>query len=100
MRLRVRLDAKRAAIEMRYLPPEVKRPVRAALRNLIVDPLGRVPRLDVRRLRTRHPPDLYRLRIGEWRVVYTFDAENLYVFRVFHRSEGYDWMDRLDGSVP
>lgn len=79
---------------IRFLPPEVKQRIRATLRTLVNDPLGISNQFDVRRL-DRPPSETrtLRVRIGDWRVVYQVDDAHLTVFRVFHRSEGYDWLD-------
>lgn len=77
--------ARSAAKEFRSLPTELKHRVGAAIDNLIEDP--RPP--GVRKL-VGHKR-LYRIRVGQYRVVYEIDDEEklLLVTRVRHRREVY-----------
>jgi len=36
--------------------------------------------------------DLYRLRVGDYRIIYYKDDECIKVTQVIHRSRGYDWL--------
>lgn len=94
---RVRLDRSHAADVLRHIPPEVKRPLREALRYLGDDPTGRTHRLDVKLLDTGPElPRLFRLRLGEWRVVFALQDGEVHVMRIFHRGDGYAWLERLE----
>jgi mRNA-degrading endonuclease RelE of RelBE toxin-antitoxin system len=92
MSWRVRL-APVAAEVLRTCAPATRRELRAALRALAQDPSGREGALDVREL-TMDPPRLFRLRVGDWRVVYGVAGKDLLVARVFHRKDGYGWLER------
>jgi mRNA-degrading endonuclease RelE of RelBE toxin-antitoxin system len=95
MTLRVRLDPGFAARELTALPPEVKRRVRGALRQLAADPTGSRHGLDVKELApTLRASRAFRLRLGDWRVVFLVEARELQVMRIFHRREGYGWLER------
>ena len=85
-----------AAAVIRGLPPPTKRRIKAAVVALADDPTGVERPGAVKRLRTREPEGgWYRLRVGSWRVVYRVVGQRVEVVRVFPRSEGYGWMDRL-----
>ncbi|AIY90021.1 hypothetical protein GACE_0975 [Geoglobus acetivorans] len=47
---------------------------------------------DVKKLVGTKEPPLFRLRVGEYRIVFwvDWDSKTIYVERIFHRSEGYD----------
>lgn len=82
---------------IRSLPPGPKRMVRIGLDHLGVDPSGRTTGADVKLLATdRRTPRIFRLRAGDWRVVFTVERRVVSVLRVFHRSEGYAWLARLE----
>jgi mRNA-degrading endonuclease RelE of RelBE toxin-antitoxin system len=49
--------------------------------------------LDIKRLRTGED-SWFRLRVGDWRAVYRLQPASVDVLRVFHRSEGYEWIER------
>ena len=75
-----------AAKEFRALPEEIKWRVRKA-----VESLHRNPRpTGVRKLHSRDP--LYRIRVGQYRVVYELDdeAERIRITRVRHRRDAYE----------
>jgi mRNA-degrading endonuclease RelE of RelBE toxin-antitoxin system len=96
MTLRVALHPREAASVMRDVPPKVRRRMKAALSKLAADPSGRSSKLDVMELKTDEPgPRVFRLRTGDWRLAYSVRGARLYVHRIFHRSEGYGWLERL-----
>ena len=74
------------------MPPATKRKVKAALRRLAEDPGGTTNLLDVKRLDFTPGQPIYRSRIGDWRVAFTVDKD-VVVLRIFHRHEGYGWLD-------
>ena len=96
MKRRVQLEAV-ARDTLRYLPPDTKKRIRAALLALADDPLGLTSSIDVKRLArpTKDGPDILRARLGDWRIVYAPRERELLVLNVFHRSEGYGWLERL-----
>jgi len=75
-----------AARSLRRMPTQDARTVRARLDQLAVDP--RAPHLDVRRLAGREG---YRLRVGDWRVLYDLDdrLRVIDVLDVRQRKEAY-----------
>lgn len=92
-RLRLRRDT---ALEvLRTMPPTPRKRMRAALGRLADDPSGRSNGLDVRPLHTDGPTTVYRLRVGEWRAGWMLRGECVDVVRIFHRSDGYGWLERL-----
>ncbi len=79
---------------VRTLAPQPKQDIRAVLRKLREDP--RHPEVDVRVLRKDGPTRFFRARVRKYRIIYTVRGGDVYVWRILHRSEGYDWFDRLD----
>lgn len=65
--------------------------VLAALSLLEEDPATPRPGLDVKKLAAAPRGRLFRLRIGEYRVLYEidFDSNLVFVTTIFHRSRGY-----------
>lgn len=92
--MRVRLDPDQALAVLRAMPPTPRKRMRAALRALAKDPSGRSVDLDVKRLQTPGDPPAFRLRVGEWRAGWLLHKDALDVIRIFHRDEGYRWLDR------
>ena len=73
-----------ASRDMRRLDQNVARRIREAVRRL-----GEQERGDIRRLRGQEQE--WRLRVGDWRVIFTYDDQEhtIYVGRVLHRREAY-----------
>lgn len=79
---------------VRTLAPGPKKRIRAALEAIREDP--RPEGFDVKVLRKDGPDRYFRVRVGDYRIVYAPRGKHTYVFRIMHRSEGYEWFDRLD----
>ncbi len=48
---------------------------------------------DVRKLKgIKGREDLYRLRVGDYGIIYYEDAEFIKVTQIIHRSKGYEWL--------
>lgn len=92
--MKVRLDPDGALTTLRSMPPGPRKRMREALRLLADDPSGHENGLDVKRLRTPGDPPAFRLRVGAWRAVWLLQPDHLDVLRIFHRSEGYSWLER------
>jgi mRNA interferase RelE/StbE len=70
------------------LDKDAQRRVRKGLERLAAG-----GRADVKRLKgVKGREDLFRLRVGDYWVVYSEDSDAIRVTRVFHRSAGYDWL--------
>ncbi|MHB8585059.1 MAG: type II toxin-antitoxin system RelE family toxin [Thermoplasmatota archaeon] len=94
MRIRLRAEA---AATIRSLPPSTKKRIRQALVELRGDPQGATGAQDIRKLSSKNVRAVvYRVRVEDWRVVYAIEAPEIQVARVFHRREGYGWMERLE----
>ena len=69
--------------DMKAMSPEVARRIIKKLELLRDDLQG-----DVKRLVNYSPA--YRLRVGDWRVLFDVDGPTLKIQRVIHRSKAYD----------
>jgi mRNA interferase RelE/StbE len=84
-----------AAARVRSLAPETKRRIKRGILSLPDDPTGDERKLDVKRLLGHgEARPVYRLRVGDWRVVYRVTETRIEIIRVFPRREGYGWMER------
>ncbi len=78
-------------------PPKGVPGVGRGQRRLAQDPTGRTVGLYVKELDVSEAlPRLYRLRVGEWRAVFAVGPREVIAARIFHRRDGYAWMDRVD----
>ncbi len=85
MNYRIEITAS-AKKEMNALPVEAHRRIAVAIRVLSVD-----PRLYSGSKKLRRPLDGYRIRVGDWRVLYIVDDEThtVVVYSVMNRREVY-----------
>ncbi|HYO08221.1 MAG TPA: type II toxin-antitoxin system RelE/ParE family toxin [Tepidisphaeraceae bacterium] len=73
----------RAVRDLQGLDPQVRRRVLAKIRSMSDDLAG-----DVKRLTTFTPE--YRLRVGDWRVLFEVADQRIIVHRVRRRDAAYD----------
>lgn len=76
------------------LAPGPKKAIRKALTAIREDP--RAPGQDVKLLRHDGPQRYFRLRVDDYRIVFSPRGRITYVWRIMHRSDGYEWLERLD----
>lgn len=76
--------SKQALKALRRMQPRQARLIRARLARLAEDPAA--PELDVRRLVGR---DGYRIRVGDWRVIYAIGGETINVAFIAPRGDVY-----------
>ena len=51
-------------------------------------------RLDIKKLKgTGDREDLYRLRVGDYRITYSIEPDEIRVIRIDHRGKGFSWLD-------
>ncbi len=51
------------------------------------------PGADIKKLKGFENPALYRLRVGEFRVIYAIQGRQIKVTEVMRRGKGYAWLD-------
>ena len=57
------------------------------------DPVSEVLHADIKKLKgTKKRVDLYRLRVGDYRVIYTLENNTIFVLEIITREKGYDWL--------
>jgi len=48
---------------------------------------------DIKKLKGSRNPSLYRLRVGEFRIIYSVNKKEVRVTEIMKRSKGYEWID-------
>lgn len=77
-----------AVRQLRKVPPDIRKRVASALRVLEEDPFRARPKADIRILEGTEPRK-YRIRIGDYRAVYSVAGAEVKVIEVFVRGRGY-----------
>jgi len=83
----VRLS-KKAAKKLKQLDDNTRERIKDKLKNFANEPFSH----DVKKLIGSQDPPLYRLRVGDYRIIFWIDwnKQTIFVEQVIHRSEGYD----------
>lgn len=87
------LLSKTAARQLERLPANATRRIRERMRVLERDPLRPRPGADIRVLWAHDDPPLYRLRVGEYRVLYFVLPAEVRITEIVHRSQAYRGLD-------
>ena len=87
------LLSKTALRQLERLNRDVEARIRRQLPVLEEDPFRPRPAADIRPLWSHDDPPLYRLRIGDYRVLDSVLGEEVRVTEILHRSQGYRGLD-------
>ncbi len=91
---RVKINWPEVQPYLQSLAPAPRRRIRKAIRLLSDNPRPRG--LNIKILETDSSgAKFYRIRIGDHRIVYSVHGAVVYVHRVFHREDGYGWLERI-----
>jgi len=72
---------------------ELEQKSKNRIKNALKDIAAGNERRDVKKLKgLKGREDLYRLRVGDYRIIYYEDDECIKVTQIIHRSRGYDWL--------
>jgi len=75
-----------AAKQFRKLSIDIRNRVLTTIRILRIDPFSEI--LNIRKIRGRR--DLYRLRIGDYRLIYSIEDQTaILIIRIRHRKDAY-----------
>jgi len=87
------LLSRTALRQWRVLDAQARVRISRALSELANDPRRSRPGADIRKLRGSGRPPLYRLRVGDYRIVYAMVGNAVKVTGLFHRRKGYDFLE-------
>ena len=75
------------------LNPETKKRLKSGIKSLELDPFKSRSHSDIKKLKgTKKREDLYRLRVGDYRVIYAVEESTIFVLEIITRERGYDWL--------
>jgi mRNA interferase RelE/StbE len=75
------------------LNSETKERLKSGIKNLETDPFKSRSHADIKKLKgTKKREDLYRLRVGDYGVIYTVESNAVFVLEIIPREKGYDWL--------
>ncbi len=81
-----------ASKEFKALQTKEQERIREKLKELAEDPYNKLNRLDTKKL-SGDKHFYFRLRVGNYRVIYYLEEETIKVVRIAIRSDAYSWLD-------
>ena len=73
------------------LEPKLRERIKSTLRRLAENPYEARSGVDITKLAgTKGRQDLFRLRVGDYRMIYAIESKVVYVTDLFHRGKEYD----------
>ena len=84
--------SKTAVSQLNLLNPNMKARIKSGIKSLEENPFQRSSGSDIKRLVTAADPPLFRLRIGDYRVIYFVVQDEVKITEIIHRSKGYKWL--------
>ena len=84
----------RAVKSFKQLDSQTQKRLKKRLNELRADPFTKKHSTDIKKLKgIRGRQDLFRLRVGDYRIIYTIEDKTIFVTSIFHREKGYDWLN-------
>lgn len=87
------LISKTAIKQLESLDRDARERIKTALRELEMSPFDPRPKADIKKLQKITKHVLYRLRVGNYRIVYSVENTDVKVAKIFKRELGYEWLD-------
>lgn len=87
------LISETAIKQLGKLEEQVQSRIKKHLFVLKEDPFRPRPLADIKKLQGFDKPILYRLRIGDFRIIYTIQENQVKITEIIPRSKGYAWLD-------
>ena len=79
--------------ELRDLDKQLTERIMVALNELEDDPFKARPKADIKKLKGFRNPDMFRLRVGDYRIVYTVLRNEVKITHILKRSTIYKGLD-------
>ncbi len=74
------------------LEEKVQKRIKIAFSKLKENPYQKRSGVDIKKLEGSFNPKLFRLRIGDYRLVYSIVEKEIRITNIIHRNKGYKWL--------
>ncbi|MBU0591339.1 type II toxin-antitoxin system RelE/ParE family toxin [Candidatus Micrarchaeota archaeon] len=92
MKLKV-VISESAKKEFLHLMPEIQKRLKKAFDELSDNPYENRSDADIKKLRGAYKPPFYRIRIGDYRIIYAVVENEIRITSIIHRKKGYKWLE-------
>ncbi len=85
--------ANSALKELKNLDKNIANRILLSFKELEEDPFKTRPKADIKKLKGVANPDMFRLRVGDYRIVYTTERNSVKITHILQRSSIYKRLD-------
>ncbi len=85
--------ANSALTELKNINKRTASRILSSIKELEEDPFRTRPKADIKKLKGVSNPDMYRLRVGDFRIVYTIEKNSVKITHILQRSSVYKRLD-------
>ena len=85
--------SKTSLIQLNRLDPLLIQRIKATIKTLEENPFQNRSGTDIKKLITVNEPPLFRLRVGDYRIIYFVIEDEIRITEIIHRSKGYKWLN-------
>ena len=78
---------------LKQLEEQLSNRIKNNLKELENDPFKPRPKADIKKLHGFDKPEMYRIRIGDFRAIYFVVGRDVKVTEIIHRGKGYEWLE-------
>ena len=87
------LISESARKDLYSLENEMQKRIKKAFDALAENPFRPRSGADILKLKGSFNPVLYRIRVGDYRMIYSIFEDSVKITRILHRSKAYEWLD-------
>ena len=78
---------------LRQLELQLSNRIKEGLKELENDPFRPRPKADIKKLHGFEKPEMYRIRIGDFRAIYFVIGNEIKVTEIMRRGKDYEWLE-------
>jgi len=79
--------------QLNSLETTIKNRIIKNMKQLLENPFEKRPNADIKQLSGLRKRTFYRLRAGDYRIIYSIDSNKVKITEVLHRKNAYKWLD-------
>lgn len=79
--------------ELKCLSQSEEERIKKHLKELETNPYKSRPKVDIKKLSGFSKQQFYRLRVGDWRIIYAVLENEIRVTEIMRRGKGYSWLE-------
>jgi len=86
------LISKRGVKQFKLLDKEIHKKIKKSFKCLSINPFEKRSGCDIKKLNSSTKHDFYRLKFGDYRIIYTVVEKKVKITEILHRSRAYKFL--------